>query len=332
MSCFVLWFYLSCDIPMQVWTPPTPPQDDNDIYIDSVMMLMYDTTPMPESKLPPVYIRKEHKRLKMDPSGERSVVVSPKNILPHLILLSELILSLWTIRVGILAWTVSLFSPYSFACPAAARKKKKGHGETVIPPRSLFEKASMLKVRREGKDQKKNFSLKQQAPFAKPLPSLVKPAMEAGQDNPEWLISEDWALLQVLALLRSSFVPNRCGGRLRFRSLIPALCLTGGKAAAGVTSQPHNRVSSPHAQLGSGQRRGQLLQPHLPLTQTVPQPLRERHHPQRRGEGNGRPFCFAFSLIDSLHLSQTFFFFLFFFQLVYEANPKKKTKSIYKVS
>ena len=55
----------------------------------------------------------------------------------------------------------------------------------------------MLKVRREGKDQKKNFSLKQQAPFAKPLPSLVKPAMEAGQDNPEWLISEDWALLQV---------------------------------------------------------------------------------------------------------------------------------------
>ncbi|XP_030593467.1 E1A-binding protein p400 isoform X3 [Archocentrus centrarchus] len=137
---------------MPLWTPPTPPQDDNDIYIDSVMMLMYDTTPMPESKLPPVYIRKEHKRLKMDPS-------------------------------------------------AAARKKKKGHGEAVIPPRSLFEKASMLKVRREGKDQKKNFSLKQQAPFAKPLPSLVKPAMEAGQDNPEWLISEDWALLQAVKQL-----------------------------------------------------------------------------------------------------------------------------------
>lgn len=93
---------------------------------------------------------------------------------------------------------------YLYLClgyPAAARKKKKGHGETVIPPRSLFEKASMLKVRREGKDQKKNFSLKQQAPFAKPLPSLVKPAMEASQDNPEWLISEDWALLQVTSRL-----------------------------------------------------------------------------------------------------------------------------------
>lgn len=85
-----------------------------------------------------------------------------------------------------------------FSSLAAGRKKKKGHGEAVIPPRSLFDKASMVKVRREGKDQKKNFSLKHQAPFAKPLPSLVKPAVEAGQDNPEWLISEDWALLQVL--------------------------------------------------------------------------------------------------------------------------------------
>ncbi|KAK7933890.1 hypothetical protein WMY93_004786 [Mugilogobius chulae] len=56
---------------MPIWTPPTPPQDDNDIYIDSVMCLMYDTTPMPESKLPPIYIRKEHKRLKMDPSAAR---------------------------------------------------------------------------------------------------------------------------------------------------------------------------------------------------------------------------------------------------------------------
>lgn len=61
----------------------------------------------------------------------------------------------------------------------------------------------MLKVRREGKDQKKNFSLKQQAPFAKPLPSLVKPAMEASQDNPEWLISEDWALLQVMMSMQT---------------------------------------------------------------------------------------------------------------------------------
>ncbi|XP_029475223.1 E1A-binding protein p400 isoform X3 [Rhinatrema bivittatum] len=137
---------------MPLWTPPTPPQDDNDIYIDSVMCLMYDTTPVPESKLPPVYVRKERKRHKMDPAG---------------------------------------------------RKKKQRHGETVIPPRSLFDRAvpGLLKMRRESKEQKKNILLKQQAQFAKPLPALVKPPTEAGPDNPEWLISEDWALLQAVKQL-----------------------------------------------------------------------------------------------------------------------------------
>ncbi|XP_072271812.1 E1A-binding protein p400-like isoform X2 [Pyxicephalus adspersus] len=136
---------------MPIWTPPTPPQDENDIYIDSVMCLMYDTNPIPESKLPPVYVRKEHKRHKADPA-------------------------------------------------AAGRKKKQRHGETVVPPRSLFDRATpgMLKVKREGKEQKKNILLKQQAQFAKPLPTLVKPANESGPDNPEWLISEDWALLQAV--------------------------------------------------------------------------------------------------------------------------------------
>ncbi|XP_073415107.1 E1A-binding protein p400-like isoform X2 [Dendrobates tinctorius] len=136
---------------MPIWTPPTPPQDENDIYIDSVMCLMYDTNPIPESKLPPVYVRKEHKRHKTDPA-------------------------------------------------AAGRKKKQRHGESVVPPRSLFDRATpgMLKVKREGKEQKKNILLKQQTQFAKPLPTLAKPANESGPDNPEWLISEDWALLQAV--------------------------------------------------------------------------------------------------------------------------------------
>lgn len=68
-----------------------------------------------------------------------------------------------------------------------------------MPPRSLFDRATpgLLKMRREGKEQKKNLLLKQQAQFAKPLPTFAKPAAESGPDNPEWLISEDWALLQV---------------------------------------------------------------------------------------------------------------------------------------
>lgn len=139
---------------MPIWTPPTPPQDENDIYIDSVMCLMYDTNPIPESKLPPVYVRKERKRHKTDPA-------------------------------------------------AAGRKKKMRHGEAVVPPRSLFDRAAPnpLKVRKEGKEQKKNILLKQQTQFAKPLPTLIKPVMETGPDNPEWLISEDWALLQAVKQL-----------------------------------------------------------------------------------------------------------------------------------
>lgn len=180
-----------------------------------------------------------------------------------------------------------------FSPPAAARKKKKGHGETVIPPRSLFEKASMLKVRREVKDQKKNFSLKQQAPFAKPLPSLVKPAVEAGQDSPEWLISEDWALLQVRPVYDAGIRRYTASAWKRFRfgfSYPPFVSLpTGGQAAAGAAAQPDHRVAGPHAQLGPGQRRGQLLQPDIPLAQAVSQPLRERHHPQRGGQGNKPP-------------------------------------------
>ncbi|XP_072000525.1 E1A-binding protein p400-like isoform X2 [Engystomops pustulosus] len=139
---------------MPIWTPPTPPQDENDIYIDSVMCLMYDTNLVPESKLPPVYVRKERKRHKTDPSS-------------------------------------------------AGRKKKMRHGEAVVPPRSLFDRAAPnpLKVRKEGKEQKKNILLKQQTQFAKPLPTLIKPVMETGPDNPEWLISEDWALLQTVKQL-----------------------------------------------------------------------------------------------------------------------------------
>uniref|UniRef100_A0A4W3IX96 E1A binding protein p400 n=1 Tax=Callorhinchus milii TaxID=7868 RepID=A0A4W3IX96_CALMI len=157
---------------MPIWTPPTPPQDDNDIYMDPVMCLMYETTAIAESKLPPVYVRKEHKRLKLDASA------------------------------------------------AGKKFKKARHGEAVSPPRSLFDRAApcILKMRREAKDQKKNMFLKQQAPFAKPLPSFSKQTVDGGQDSPEWLISEDWALLQAvkqllelplsLAIISPAHTPN----------------------------------------------------------------------------------------------------------------------------
>ncbi|CAG2161571.1 unnamed protein product [Oppiella nova] len=52
---------------MPIWAPPTPPQDENDLYIDYSLGFLYEQNPMPESQLPPIYVPKEsNKRLKLD--------------------------------------------------------------------------------------------------------------------------------------------------------------------------------------------------------------------------------------------------------------------------
>ncbi|XP_065077199.1 helicase domino isoform X2 [Ochlerotatus camptorhynchus] len=47
---------------MPMWCPPTPPQDDNDIYVDHALGFLYEADIIPESQLPPVYVKKEFKR------------------------------------------------------------------------------------------------------------------------------------------------------------------------------------------------------------------------------------------------------------------------------
>nr|XP_029735558.1 helicase domino isoform X1 [Aedes albopictus] len=47
---------------MPMWCPPTPPQDDNDIYVDHALGFLYETEIIPESQLPAVYVKKEYKR------------------------------------------------------------------------------------------------------------------------------------------------------------------------------------------------------------------------------------------------------------------------------
>ncbi|XP_062544529.1 helicase domino isoform X2 [Armigeres subalbatus] len=47
---------------MPMWCPPTPPQDDNDIYVDHALGFLYETEIIPESQLPSVYVKKEYKR------------------------------------------------------------------------------------------------------------------------------------------------------------------------------------------------------------------------------------------------------------------------------
>ena len=79
----------------------------------------------------------------------------------------------------------------------SARTQKQKRQEQPRVPRSLFDRptAQLLKLRRDAKFQK----LKQgQLKLYRPMPSMPqKPIMEQAPDHPEWLIHEDWALLQV---------------------------------------------------------------------------------------------------------------------------------------
>ncbi|KAJ7397867.1 hypothetical protein BTVI_130992 [Pitangus sulphuratus] len=58
---------------MPLWTPPVVPENHADVYTDSVLCLMYSSTPIPESELPPVFVRRAWKRQRseLSPPGER---------------------------------------------------------------------------------------------------------------------------------------------------------------------------------------------------------------------------------------------------------------------
>lgn len=51
-----------------MWCPPTPPQQEGDIYVDQTMSFLYDMNIMSESQLPPIYVKREAKRTRLDAS------------------------------------------------------------------------------------------------------------------------------------------------------------------------------------------------------------------------------------------------------------------------
>ncbi|XP_014482898.1 PREDICTED: uncharacterized protein LOC106748666 [Dinoponera quadriceps] len=55
---------------MPMWCPPTPPTTDNDVYIDYSLGFLYENTPMSEAQLPPIYIKKERKRCRVNVINE----------------------------------------------------------------------------------------------------------------------------------------------------------------------------------------------------------------------------------------------------------------------
>ncbi|XP_050451376.1 helicase domino isoform X5 [Cataglyphis hispanica] len=51
---------------MPMWCPPTPPTTDDDVYIDYAMSFLYEDTPMTEAQLPPIYVKKERNRSRIE--------------------------------------------------------------------------------------------------------------------------------------------------------------------------------------------------------------------------------------------------------------------------
>lgn len=49
-----------------MWCPPTPPTTDDDVYIDYSLGFLYGNTPMSEAQLPPIYVKKERKRCRVE--------------------------------------------------------------------------------------------------------------------------------------------------------------------------------------------------------------------------------------------------------------------------
>ena len=63
---------------MPVWVPPSPPHDDNDVYIDRHLSLSYEAEPMGEDRLPPVWVNKrELKKLKLDGTAATAAGTAP---------------------------------------------------------------------------------------------------------------------------------------------------------------------------------------------------------------------------------------------------------------
>ncbi|KAI9576658.1 hypothetical protein GQX74_010640 [Glossina fuscipes] len=57
-----IWISSNTMEEMPMWCPPTPPQNDDDIYIDYSLSFMYEMEPIPEAELPPIYVKKDYKR------------------------------------------------------------------------------------------------------------------------------------------------------------------------------------------------------------------------------------------------------------------------------
>jgi len=187
----------------KTWNPPTPPTDDEDVYmpVDSCYAYLYATELIPESQLPSVFAQKVRK-------VEMSSINKDRHTHHH--------------QGGSqqAEFDVSETDDGSFSSPSkkSSPSKVQRRDEPIFAPRSLFDRPSpaLAKMRRDFKVQKHNNRTvgppqKQSlGPGAISFP-IISPANAKAPPPPpadmvEWLIHEDYELLKV----RSLFVAPQC--------------------------------------------------------------------------------------------------------------------------
>lgn len=140
---------------MPIWAPPTPPQDDNDMYIDEALCLLYEPSLIPESQLPPAYMKKDRKRSRIELNLINSRLQSNK-----------------------------------------VRQKDES---LVQAPRSLFDRPTptLVKMRQELRLQRYRGLMRPAVHNVLKPPLPVKPLPEPDH-VPDWLVHEDWTILQAV--------------------------------------------------------------------------------------------------------------------------------------
>ncbi|XP_076286564.1 domino helicase isoform X6 [Lasioglossum baleicum] len=147
---------------MPMWCPPTPPTTDNDVYIDYSLGFLYENTPMSEAQLPPIYIKKEQKRSRADAGiSDRDVVLLGRRAV-----------------------------------------KMRHKEESVYAPRSLFDRPSpaIMKMRRDMKLHKHRATVRPSIPLPGLKPSHMSKSSIDQEHVLDWMIHEDWALLQAIQI------------------------------------------------------------------------------------------------------------------------------------
>ncbi|RXG53817.1 Helicase domino [Armadillidium vulgare] len=158
----LMWVsYIEKDV-MPIWRPPTPPRDENDLYLDHSLSYWYNmTTVLSESELPPVYIKKENnnKRLKIEPPLVKSDCGSFSD--------------------GTVESTPSIRVP-----------TKIKREEASYAPRSIFDRRDIKKDIKQVKY--KSIIRSPTLSALKPQHLMVKPDPEPLTD---WLAHEDWTIV-----------------------------------------------------------------------------------------------------------------------------------------